>query len=128
MAKATLVGLDIELGEKVLGKLDDAGFPVTVAVWVSSEEFGGWTLVLGSPVYDKAGPQKAYLQLIDALSSSSERIWAHEIPIRLEGHTNALIRGLRRMFGKTASVAGMRLGSHSIGDVWIDDAYVYRIR
>jgi hypothetical protein len=39
-----------------------------------------------------------------------------------------LIRGRRRTFAKTSSVNGMRLGSRPIGDEWVDDAYVYKIR
>jgi hypothetical protein len=39
-----------------------------------------------------------------------------------------LIRALRKLFGKTANVDGMRLAGQTIGGVWIDDAYVYRIR
>jgi hypothetical protein len=52
----------------------------------------------------------------------------HGLAVRILGHKNPLIRGLRRAFAKTASVEGMRLGGHSIGDVWIEDAYVYRIK
>jgi len=39
-----------------------------------------------------------------------------------------MIKALRKMFGKARSVEGMRLGGQSIGGVWVDDAYVYRIR
>ncbi|MBI3693239.1 MAG: hypothetical protein HY238_00140 [Acidobacteria bacterium] len=127
MAKETLVGLDVELGEKVLGALDAAGYQVTVALWLLTEEFGEWRLVLASPLYDKAGPKEAYLQLHAALSSNHPEL-LHQVSISLKGNRSALIRALRSIFGKTASVAGMRLGDHVIGDVWIDDAYVYRIR
>jgi hypothetical protein len=37
------------------------------------------------------------------------------------------IRDLRRIFGKAASVEGMRLGGQTIGGRGLDDAYVYRI-
>jgi hypothetical protein len=39
-----------------------------------------------------------------------------------------LVRELRKIFGKAAEVAGMRLGGQMIDGGWIDDAYVYRIR
>ena len=38
------------------------------------------------------------------------------------------IRVLRKIFGKTRSVEGMRLGGQMIGDRFIEDAYVYRVR
>jgi hypothetical protein len=46
MAKGTLVGLDIELGSRVLTILDAARFPVTTALCILNEEFGDWRLIL----------------------------------------------------------------------------------
>jgi hypothetical protein len=43
-------------------------------------------------------------------------------------YKNPLVCGLRRIFGKAASLEGMRLGGQTIGGVWVDDAYVYRIQ
>jgi hypothetical protein len=130
MAKVLLVGPDAQLGEEVLQTLDAAGFPPSVALWLYEEEEGSlrgeWTLLLASPVYDKAGPREAFHQLVEALRGSGRTLGS--LPIRLEGHKHPLIKALRKLFGKTASVEGMRLGGHSIGGVWVADAYVYRIR
>ena len=41
--------------------------------------------------------------------------------------TDPFIRQLRRIFGKTKSVHGMRLGNQMVGDRFVQDAYVYRI-
>jgi hypothetical protein len=41
--------------------------------------------------------------------------------------TDPFIKVLRRTFGKTKSVEGMRLGGQMIGDRFIEDAFVYRI-
>jgi hypothetical protein len=125
MVKASLVGPDVELGENILRSLDAAKFPLTVALWRFKEEEGRWTLVLGTPLYDKSGPFEAYMQLTAALPTGAT---LGELPIRLEGNRNPLVRSLRKIFGKAASVEGMRLGLQSIGGVWIDDAYVYRIK
>jgi hypothetical protein len=38
------------------------------------------------------------------------------------------IRELRRIFGKTKSVEGMRLGGQLFGDRFIEDGIAYRIR
>jgi hypothetical protein len=37
------------------------------------------------------------------------------------------IKVLRRIFGKTKSVDGMRLGGQMIGDRFVEDGYLYRI-
>lgn len=41
--------------------------------------------------------------------------------------TDPFIKGLRRIFGKTKNVEGMRRGGQMIGDRFIEDAFVYRI-
>jgi hypothetical protein len=83
--------------------------------------------MLGTPLRDKLGAQGAYLRLIKALSTKGP-VALSDFPIRLEGNRSPLIKALRKTFGKTASVEGMRLGGHTIGDTWIDDGYVYRIK
>jgi hypothetical protein len=127
MVKTSLVGPDIDLGADVLHALDAAKFPITVALWLFEEDRGSWNLVVGTPLYDKLGPKEAYLRSIKAISSrgSSE---LSDVPLRLLGNRSPLIRALRKTFGKTASVTGMRLGLQSIGAVWIDEVYVYRIK
>ena len=37
------------------------------------------------------------------------------------------IRGLRKLLGKAKNTEGMRLGLQTIGDRFVEDAYVFRI-
>lgn len=127
MVKTSLVSSDLEFGRATLAALDAAHFPVPVAFRQYTEDDGDWTLVLGTPFYEKFGAKEAYLRLIRALSKEKS-IALSELPLRLEENRNPLIRGLRKSFGKAANVEGMRLRGHSIGGVWLDDAYIYRIR
>lgn len=125
MVKEPLVTPDAAFGEQILRVLDEEGLPITVALWVKMDD--EWKLVLGSPIYDEFGQKEAYLRLIGALSREGP-VAMSGLPLRLEGHKDPFIRDLRRLFRKTASVEGMRLGGHTIGGKWIEDAYVYRIR
>ena len=125
MVKAPLVTPDATFGEEVLRALDKAGFQTNVALWLKEGDI--WTLLLSAPAYEKLGPTAAYRRLIEALSAEGPAPMS-DFPIRLEGNRYPLIKGLRKTFGKTSSVEGMRLGKHAIGGVWIDDAYVYRIK
>jgi hypothetical protein len=127
MVKTTLVGPELALGEDILRVLDAEQFPVTVALWLLQKERGDWTLVASTPLYEQLGAQKACLRLIKSLSPVYPDA-IDDLPIRLESNRRPLIKALRKLFPKTASVNGMRLGLQSIGGVWIDDAYVYRIR
>jgi len=127
MVKTTLVGPDLALAQEILRTLDHAKFPITLAMWLLQKERADWTLVVATPLYDRLGPQKAYLQLINLLSAEYPHV-VMDLPIRLESNRRPIIKELRKMFGQTASVEGTRIGLQSIGGVWIDDAYIYRIK
>lgn len=128
MVRTILVGPDLALGDEILAALDAAKFPVTVALWLLQRERSeDWKLVVATPLYDKLGAIDAYLRLRAALSVDAP-VTLGDFPIRLESNKHPVISGLRKLFGRTASVKGMRLGLHSIGGVWIDDAYIYRIK
>jgi len=100
MDKATLVGIDLEAGRDLLNLLDQAKFKVTAAAWIHLPEFSDWRLWIASPVYDSVVSPK-----------------------------EPVIRDLRRRFGKADwFVEGTRIGGHMIGDRFIEDGYVYKIK
>jgi len=127
MDQATLVGLDIEAGKRVLRYLDEAKFKVRAAFWLFSSELQDWRLWIATPVVDQTGKRGAYLRLGDVLRAVEPELLVHPV-IHLVSPKEKLIRSLRRLFGKTASVEGMRLGNNLIDGTFIEDAYVYRIR
>jgi len=122
MAKATLVEPDIRLGEEILSVLDRAGFPVRVALWLQEREDDPWELRMASPRYKEPD---AHRQLVDALERD---LPGWDVKIRLVDSRDPLIKALRKAFSKCASVHGMRLGLQTIGGLWINDAYIYRIK
>lgn len=127
MAKKVLVDADVQLGDKILAALDAAKFPVSVAIWILTEKNEGWKFVIGTPLYDRLRPLELHRKLIVALRKDDPESRDFD-DIQLRGNRDPFISGLRKLFGKTASVKGMRLGGHHIGDEWLDDAIVYRIK
>lgn len=126
MDKSALVSIDIETGAEVLRALDEAGLKVKVAAWLQLAEYGDWRLVLASRLFDVADLREAYGLIHKALDAAEFPI--DRTPTLFVLRTSEpLIRDLRRIFGKTKSVAGMRLGGQMIGDRFIVDGYVYRI-
>jgi|HubBroStandDraft_6_1064221.scaffolds.fasta_scaffold1029284_2 hypothetical protein len=125
MDQATLVNLDVNAGLKVLTTLDTAKLKVAVALWMLSPDYSDWRLVLSSPTFDQTHPLKAYEQVAEALHGR----FAHmPPPILILPIKDPFIRELRRLFGKSRDVAGMRLGGQTIGNRFVSDAYVYRIQ
>ncbi len=125
MDQATLVSFDIEAGTKVLKALDDSRLKISVALWILSSEYSDGRLVLSSPLLDQTHPLRSYEQVTQALHK-------HLVPLRSSilvlPTKDPFIRELRRIFGKSKDVTGMRLGGQTIGNRFISDAYVYRIQ
>ncbi len=125
MDQATLVNLDINAGLKVIDTLDAEKLKVSVALWMLSPDYSDWRLVLASSTLDQSHPLKAYEQVANALHGH----FAHmRPPILILPIKDPFIRELRRLFGRTSDVTGMRLGGQTIGNRYISDAYVYRIQ
>jgi hypothetical protein len=123
--QATLVNLDVNAGLKVLDALDAVQIKVAVALWVVTPDYDDWRLVLSSPSLDQTHPLKAYEKVAEALH---DHIVSRRPPILILPTKDPFVRELRRIFGKTEDVTGMRLGGQTIGNRFISDAYVYRIK
>lgn len=127
MDKTALVITDVTTGAEILEALDRSDLSISVALWLHSPEYEDWRYVLSSRQLDAAAPAEAYGLVHDALSAagiSLERTPALSI-LKM---SDPFIRALRRIFGKSKSVEGMRLGGQLIGDRFVEDAIVYRVR
>jgi hypothetical protein len=125
MDQATLVSPDIEIGEEALRALDEAGIKQIVAVLAVLPEYGDWRLILSSPSLDQVHLLKAHEQIAEILRGH----FVYRLPIIMVLPTrDPFIKELRRLFGQTKNVMGMRLGGQMIGNRFIDNAYVYRIQ
>ena len=121
MDKAAMVSIDVSNGSEILEALDKAHVKVNVALWMFLSEFEDWRLVVSSRQFDTADPRDAYRLLHDALSGAE--VASNKTPAILILPTNdPFVRELRRTFGKTKNVEGMRLGGQMIGDRFVRDA------
>jgi hypothetical protein len=125
MDQAILVGPDIEVGREVLAALDAAEIKHIVALLAVFPEYSDWRLVISSPSLDQSHLLKAHERVAAILGGR----YVHRLPVIMILPTkDPFIRELRKTFGKTKDVAGMRLGGQMIGNRFIDNAYVYRIQ
>lgn len=126
MDKTALVGLEVEKGSRILQILDDAGLDIKVALWAYLAEYEDWRFTVSSRKFDELDIRKAFGLIHRALDAAG--ISFQETPTLLILRMNdPFIKTLRKIFGKTKSVEGMRLGLQSIGNRFLEDAYVYRI-
>lgn len=126
MDKAVLVNIDLEAGSEILRILDNADLKVAVALWVYLPEYGDWRIVFSSRKFDVAGPLDGYGLLHDALNAAGFPL-ERTPSVMILPMDDPFIRALRRSFGKTKSVEGMRLGGQMIGDRFVEGAFAYRV-
>ena len=126
MDKAAMVSLDINRGTELLDALERAKVKVGVALWMYLSDYEDWRLVVSARQFDSLDLRDAYGLLHDSLAPAGFTP-EKTPPIMILPMADPSIRELRRLFGKTKSVEGMRLGGQMIGDRFLEDAYVYRI-
>jgi hypothetical protein len=125
--KATMVGLDISVGQDVVRALDDAGVKLSVAVWAQLPDYVDWRLVLAGPGFDAVGLEGWYRLLHNALAQAgfppSNRPLTRIFPM-----SDPFVKALRRIYAKYKDITdGNRIGGRMIGDRFIEDGYIYRI-
>ena len=126
MDKTALVGFEVEKGSRILQLLDEAGLQVKVALWAFLGEYEEWRLVLSSSKFDNGSLRDAYGLLHKALDAAGFPLEQTPTVVILRT-SDPFIKTLRKIFGKAKSVEGMRLGGQTIGNRFLDDAFVYRI-
>ena len=124
MATSVLIGLEIEVGARVVALLEDAGIDIKVALWMATSEYEDGRLVLASPSLDQTNVLRAYEKVFEILRGES----SHSRPILLIMRMkDPFIQDIRKRYAKLESVEGMRLDSRTIGNRFLLDGYVYRI-
>lgn len=126
MDKAVLVSIDVENGAEILASLDAAQLKVSVALWLLLPEYEDYRFFLAARAFDKVPLREAFGMVHDALDAAGFGI-ERTPPLLILPMTDPFVRALLRTFGKAKNVQGMRLGKQTIGDRWVEDAYVYRV-
>jgi hypothetical protein len=127
MAATALVNFDLENVEMAIRALDAVGREPIVAVWAKLPDYESWRLIIASDKIDQESPLKGYGQVVQALRNANIPI--HRRPdILLLPMNSKMIEALRSLFGATKDVYGMRVGSQSFGDKYIEEALIFRIR
>ncbi len=121
-----MVNIDVNRGSEVLEILDRAKLKVSVALWMFLSEYEDWRLVIAGRQLNSSDPRESYRLFHESLAAAE--FSRHKTPpVLILPMSDPFVRELRRIFGKSKSVEGMRLGGQMIGDRFVSDAYVYRI-
>lgn len=126
MAHPALVSMDVLQGERIVRLLEQAGIKLSLALWLLTDEYSDWRFVISSKSLDPLTPFDQLKKSKDVLRKS---LPVEQTPtLWIMNTQDTFPRSLHKLFSKTKNVEGMRLGGQFIGNRFIEDAYVYRIR
>ena len=122
----TLVEDLIDAGAKLVEELRQRSFDVTAAFWLKASEDGKWYFYVVSPVVDAEGLTKAYRKL-HPLAQTMQSSWINPLQIKLIGPTNPIARDVLAIHSRTPGpgVSPIRWGGKKLGNVSVDEAYLY---
>jgi len=127
MGKATLVDADMKAGEALLNRLDETKFDVKAALWFYMPDSEEWRLILASPTVDAEGPKKAYEKVQSQLQGLDQGYELTLQNISLVGPGDKLIKLLKSAIKTGKAISHMRFTGNVINNVFIEDAYIYRL-
>lgn len=126
MDKKILVEKDIDEGKKLLQALDDDKFIVSSALWFYFPD-DGWRLLIASPSMEKDGPKYAYncikttiIKLLPPIDISLQNI-------SVISPNDRLIKLLKAVINTGPGIQGIRFTSNVVNNVFIEDAFIYRL-
>jgi hypothetical protein len=127
MDKPTLVDADMKAGEALLNKLDETEFDVKAALWFYMPDSEEWRLILASPTVDSDGPKKAYEKVQSELQGLDQGYELSLQNISLISPSDNLIKVLKSAVKTGKKISHIRFTRNVINNVFIEDAYIYRL-
>jgi hypothetical protein len=116
-------------GETLIKRLDESNGKVAAAFWVLDAEAKIWELTIVSPLIEIEGPRNYYKRINNINESAKPEetvISLHDI--RLSNTNNRIVKAIKRsVLGNNAILGNNRLGRNTLGGVYIEDMYLYRM-
>jgi len=115
-------------GESLIKNLDETDGKVQAAFWLLNAEEKTWKLTIVSPIVDTEGARSYYRRIDDINESAKpdENIIAlHDIDV--SDTDNPIVKAIKRSVLGNAILENNRLGRNTVGGVYIEDIYLYRV-
>jgi cobalamin-dependent methionine synthase I len=115
-------------GAALVKRLDEANAQVAAAFWLLDAEEKTWALTIVSSLVESEGPRKYYKRINDvndSVNPDEEIISLHNIQV--VNTNNRIIRAIQYSYLRNTLPENNRIGRNIIGDVSIEDMYLYRM-
>ena len=127
MDKPTLVKTDLEAGKALLSVLDKSRFSVNAAFWFYLSDSNEWRLIFALPLVDRIGPQAAYEKMQSQLQKLNPKYNLALQNISIVSPKENLIMLLKKVIHTGLEPSSIRFTRNTINNVFIEDAYIYRM-
>ena len=126
MAKAVLVGPDIEEGRNFLDLLKKEGVPVSAALWQSNEFGDRWGLGIVTPLANDIGRRETYRRLDTLMEQSPDPSALRRLlNVSVFSPTDDFAKGLRRHLRR---VKDFHVTRQPVGDYFITNGWIYFVK
>ncbi len=126
--KEQLTEAMIEAGAQLTHELDEAGVPISAALWLFKPEINEWQLVFASPDVATQGSVKVYRRVFSVIGQLGEKAPAvPPVMIRLLEPNAEIFRLLRLVAQTGPGIGRIRMSRNAINGHFIDDALIYRV-
>ena len=115
-------------GESLIKRLDETDAKVQAAFWLLDAEDKNWKLTIVSPLVESEGPRSYYRRINDINESAKpneEVIALHDISV--SNIDNRIVKAIKRSVLGNTLLENNRLGRNTLGGVYIEDMYLYRM-
>lgn len=126
MVTAALVDNLIEDGKRLIQALDQASIDVQAALWFYDSDSEDWRLIIASHALQGQGPLEAYATVQAVLDSLPHRTLTLR-SVQVRSPADPLIKALHTAIRTETGIRGIRLSRTVLDNVYIEDAYIYRV-
>lgn len=127
MDKTTLVEKDINEGKELIEAIDEASITLQAALWIYLSESDEWRFMIALPMIDQIGPKKTYTN-IQSILVKNEHLGISLKDISIVSPNHNLIKVLKMVISTGPGIQGIRMKRNMVNNVFIEDAYIYRIQ
>lgn len=118
----------LQAGAALIKRLDETNAQVAAAFWLLDSEEKTWVLTIVSSLVESEGPRRYYKRINDINKSAQpdeDIISLHDIQVVTTN--NRIVRAIKHSNLRQSLPENNRLGKNTIGDVYIEDMYLYRM-
>jgi hypothetical protein len=124
MDQEALVNDQILGGATLVDLLSRNLFPISAAFWLFTSEADQWFFYLASPLVDEKGSTECY-KIVHRAIRSQPGLGVGPFEVELIGPDEPLARAVSRLIEESGSPSATRIRRRYLGDVFIEQAYIY---